>query len=95
MDGHGSFTLAVTRDGEWAAISACDSGPGIPPELRERIFEAFFSTKGDGKGSGLGLAQVAGAARQAGGRVELTGNTGGGACFTIYLRRADVAGQVS
>ena len=89
MDGTGRFTLNVTRDGEWAAVKACDSGPGVPPELRERIFEAFYSTKGDGKGTGLGLAQVAGAARQAGGRVELSENEGGGACFTLYLPRAD------
>ena len=74
---------------EMVAISTCDNGPGVPKELRERIFEAFYSTKGDGKGTGLGLAQVAGAARQAGGRVELADRPNGGACFVIYLPRAE------
>jgi len=72
-----------------AAITACDTGPGVPKELRERIFEAFYSTKGDGKGTGLGLAQVAGAARQAGGRVELLDRNQGGACFVVYLPRVE------
>jgi signal transduction histidine kinase len=89
IDGPGTFTIAVTRDGDMAAVTACDSGPGVPPHLRGRIFETFYSTKGDGKGTGLGLAQVAGAARQAGGRVELRDNPAGGACFTIYLPLAE------
>jgi signal transduction histidine kinase len=89
MDGHGKFSVDVTRNGDMAAITACDTGPGVPKELRERIFEAFYSTKGDGKGTGLGLAQVAGAARQAGGRVELLDRNQGGACFVVYLPRVE------
>ena len=85
MDGKGTFTIEVTREGETVAVAACDDGPGVPPALRSRIFDAFYSTKGDGKGTGLGLAQVAGAARQAGGTVELKEAAGGGACFVIYL----------
>jgi two-component system, NtrC family, sensor kinase len=89
MDGSGTFFVDVTREGDAVAIAACDTGPGVPTALRERIFEAFYSTKGDGKGTGLGLAQVAGAARQAGGRVELKDSPEGGACFVIYLPRAE------
>jgi signal transduction histidine kinase len=89
MDGNGTFLIDVTRDGDTVALAACDAGPGVPHALRERIFDAFYSTKGDGKGTGLGLAQVAGAARQAGGRVELKDGTEGGACFVIYLPRAE------
>ncbi|MEO6151729.1 MAG: ATP-binding protein [Croceibacterium sp.] len=85
MDGAGAFAIVAEREGEWSAVHASDSGPGVPAELRARIFEAFYSTKGDGRGTGLGLAQVAGAARQAGGRVELREGPDGGACFTIYL----------
>lgn len=88
MEGKGKFSIEVTREGAMVAIAACDTGPGVPRELRERIFEAFYSTKGDSKGTGLGLAQVAGAARQAGGRVELV-DRGGGACFVVYLPRVD------
>lgn len=91
MEGRGEFTLTVTREDAFAAIAACDTGPGVPAHLRERIFEAFYSTKGDGKGTGLGLAQVAGAARQAGGRVELKDSPAGGACFVIYLPLEDAS----
>jgi signal transduction histidine kinase len=89
MDGSGTFFIDVTRDGDAVVIAACDTGPGVPLALRERIFEAFYSTKGDGKGTGLGLAQVAGAARQAGGRLELKDSPEGGACFVIHLPRAE------
>ena len=88
MDGAGTFAVEVGRDGDTVAITASDSGQGVPKALRERIFEAFYSTKGDGGGTGLGLAQVAGAARQAGGRVELA-DRDRGACFVIYLPRAE------
>ncbi|HSQ94567.1 MAG TPA: HAMP domain-containing sensor histidine kinase [Croceibacterium sp.] len=81
MDGQGKFSIDVTREGDLVAINACDTGPGVPKALRERIFEAFYSTKGDGKGTGLGLVQVAGAARQAGDHVELRDRADGGACF--------------
>lgn len=95
MEGMGNFTLEVTRDDGMVAISAADDGPGIPPPVRSRIFETFYSTKGDGKGTGLGLAQVAGAARQAGGRVEMTDSASGGACFTIYLPRAEAGEMIA
>jgi signal transduction histidine kinase len=89
MDAIGTFTISTKRAGDMAEISACDNGPGVPPALRSRIFETFYSTKGDGKGTGLGLAQVAGAARQAGGSVTLGDSPTGGACFTICLPLAD------
>ncbi|MGZ3264348.1 MAG: ATP-binding protein [Croceibacterium sp.] len=89
MDGQGKFSIDVTREGDLVAINACDTGPGVPKALRERIFEAFYSTKRDGEGTGLGLVQVAGAARQAGGHVELRDRADGGACFVIYLPRVE------
>jgi signal transduction histidine kinase len=90
MDGTGEFSIHATRHEDLAEIAVCDSGPGVPAALRERIFDAFYSTKGDGKGTGLGLAQVAGAVRQAGGRVEIRDNPAGGACFAIYLPLANL-----
>jgi predicted CoA-binding protein/signal transduction histidine kinase len=49
------IVLRTTRDGEWVNVEIQDNGPGIPPAIQSRIFEAFFTTKPPGKGTGLGL----------------------------------------
>jgi signal transduction histidine kinase len=55
--GHdGTITIATRRDGDSALIEISDDGPGIPAEIRGRIFDSFFTTKDVGLGSGLGLA---------------------------------------
>ena len=75
------------RDGE-AVLEVSDRGPGVPPELRERIFERFARGAGDaaaGGGSGLGLAIVRAVAEAHGGRVELSDAEGGGARFLVWL----------
>ena len=51
----GTITIATQRDGDCAVVEISDDGPGIPAELRERIFDSFFTTKQVGKGTGLGL----------------------------------------
>lgn len=51
----GTITIATRRDGDCAVVDVTDDGPGIAPELRERIFDAFFTTKKVGKGTGMGL----------------------------------------
>jgi signal transduction histidine kinase len=61
------------------------TGSGVPEALIERIFDPFFTTKTAAGGSGLGLATCAGIARRAGGRVCVSNEPGGGACFTLYL----------
>lgn len=66
-------------------IEVSDNGPGIPEELRERIFSPFFTTKGPGEGSGLGLAISAEIARKHGGTLELDGEPGAGATFRLRL----------
>jgi signal transduction histidine kinase len=52
----GTITIATRRDGDAAVVEIADDGPGIPPEIRERIFDSFFTTKDVGRGTGLGLA---------------------------------------
>ena len=76
--------------GDYVAIEVIDSGAGIPPAIRDRIFEPFFSTKQFGTGTGLGLSMVFGFAKQSGGNVVVNGEEGKGACFRIYLPKADV-----
>ncbi|QJY50126.1 ATP-binding protein [Pseudonocardia broussonetiae] len=55
MGGSGTLTVRTSRDEDRVLVEIGDSGPGIPPEVRQRIFEPFFTTKGVGKGTGLGL----------------------------------------
>jgi PAS domain S-box-containing protein len=75
--------------GDYVTIEVIDSGAGIPPAIRGRIFEPFFSTKQFGAGTGLGLSMVFGFAKQSGGGIVVDGEEGKGACFRIYLPKAD------
>ncbi len=74
--------------GEYVAISVTDTGTGMPADVRAKVFEPFFTTKEVGKGSGLGLSQVLGFAKQSGGGVALDTEEGIGTTVTVYLPRA-------
>ena len=100
MSGEGTLTIVVdtvTRIpelrgrpavvGAFVAVSVSDTGSGIAPEDLERIFEPFFTTKGVGHGTGLGLSQVFGFAKQSGGDVAVASEPGRGSTFTLYLPR--------
>ncbi|HXK16825.1 MAG TPA: ATP-binding protein [Polyangiaceae bacterium] len=78
-------TLAA---GQWAALRVKDSGCGIEPAVRERIFELFFTTKEVGAGTGLGLATVLRIANASGGGVALDTTPGQGSTFTLYVPSA-------
>ncbi|TCD20456.1 response regulator [Pseudomonas sp. IC_126] len=81
--------------GDFVRLAVIDSGTGIPDDLRERVFDPFFTTKEIGKGSGLGLAQVYGFARQSGGTVWLDTECGRGTSVIMMLpRSAHVPDQV-
>ena len=87
-------TVSVRREGDSAVLEVADRGPGVPEELRERVFERFASGAGDGatsRGSGLGLAIVKAVADAHGGRVELSAADGGGARFRVTLPATDAA----
>lgn len=67
-------------------ITVSDNGPGIPPKLRERVFDPFFTTRAHAGGVGLGLFLVEGMVRSHGGMVALrAGTDSGGACFELRL----------
>lgn len=66
-------------------ISVRDSGPGIPPEIGDRVFDPFFSTKETGQGTGLGLAVSARLIEAMGGTIQVENPEGGGACFAVYI----------
>jgi signal transduction histidine kinase len=55
MDYRGTLTVRTSRDHERVLVEICDTGPGVPAELRRRVFEPFFTTKPVGEGTGLGL----------------------------------------
>jgi CheY-like chemotaxis protein len=65
-----------------------DTGTGMSEEVRSRAFEPFFTTKPVGKGSGLGLSQVFGLAKQSGGGVRINTRAGEGTAVEVYLPRA-------
>jgi PAS domain S-box-containing protein len=71
--------------GEHVAIKISDSGTGMSAEVMDRVFEPFFTTKSFGEGTGLGLSQVFGFAKQIGGAVAVESRPGKGATFTLYL----------
>ena len=71
----------------YVAVSVVDTGIGIPPDQFGRIFEPFFTTKQVGHGTGLGLSQVFGFAKQSGGEVVVASEVGKGSIFTLYLPR--------
>src|SRR5690606_41371602 len=56
MNGQGTVRVGLTREGEHALLTIADEGPGIAPEVLERLFEPFVTTKPVGQGTGLGLA---------------------------------------
>lgn len=71
--------------GSYVEIEVSDTGPGVPPEVRDAIFEPYFTTKRPGEGTGMGLAVVHGIVESYGGKIAVDSRTGQGALFTVYL----------
>ena len=71
--------------GAYICLSVRDTGTGIPPELLDRIFEPFVTTKETGKGTGLGLAMAYGTVKQHGGSINVYSEVGQGTEFKVYL----------
>lgn len=85
--------IVAEASGEAVLLTVSDNGPGIPPDLRERIFDPFFSTKGVGQGLGLGLSISYNIIRDFDGELRLLDGAEGGAIFEIELRGAGNPGQ--
>jgi nitrogen-specific signal transduction histidine kinase len=74
--------------GPFVMITIADTGTGMAPDVLERAFEPFYTTKEVGKGSGLGLSQLYGFVRQSGGTVKIASEIGKGTAVTVYLPKA-------
>ncbi|MDE2291758.1 MAG: HAMP domain-containing protein [Elusimicrobia bacterium] len=84
----GALLLSTERvDPAWVRLDVADRGPGIPPEVVDKIFTAFYTTKA--RGTGLGLAVVKKVLDRHGGRVEVTTEPGRGSAFHLYLPLVD------
>jgi two-component system NtrC family sensor kinase len=109
MPGGGSIVVSATnrpvaaphdlpadmKPGDYIAIALHDTGEGIPAEVLPRVFEPFYTTKDVGRGSGLGLSQVYGFARQSGGAAFIESQLGQGTTVTLLLPRATNAAERS
>ena len=85
MGGSGEVAVTLERAGEQVSLTVDDSGPGVPLELRERIFDPFFSTKGSGEGTGLGLSLCRKLMEEQGGSLFVADSPAGGARFGLLL----------
>ncbi len=81
----GMVRVSASAVGRELRVTVADNGPGIPPEVRRRVFEPFFTTKEAGRGTGLGLSVSFGIIATMNGRLEVTEQPAGGACFAITL----------
>ena len=102
MNGHGRLTIETAnsvldddyarlhedvRPGQYVLVAVTDTGSGISPDIIEHVLEPFFSTKTDGKGSGLGLSMVYGFLKQSGGHLKIYSEVGHGTTMKLYMPR--------
>ena len=90
---HATATRRSSREGKFVRISLSDTGAGMPGAVIARAFEPFFTTKPIGQGTGLGLSQVDGFARQSGGFVTIERRAEGGTTVAIHLPRSHRIGS--
>ncbi|OAD23175.1 two-component sensor histidine kinase [Candidatus Thiomargarita nelsonii] len=85
MENKGTLKVAISQRDNYAVVSITDSGKGIPDDMKDQIFTPFFTTKGAGEGSGLGLDIVKKIVDKHDGKIEVESEVGKGTSFSILL----------
>ncbi len=85
LDASDSASLPGVRPGRYVVIEVADTGPGIPEDVRQRVFDPFYTTKDPDQGTGLGLFTVETIVDAHGGFLEVTDSPSGGARFLVHL----------
>jgi len=89
LDENYAHKHAGTRPGDYVMLSVSDTGIGMTDEVKAHLFEAFFTTKPKGKGTGLGLATCQTIVQQCGGHIDLSSEVGQGTTFKVYFPRVE------
>jgi signal transduction histidine kinase/ActR/RegA family two-component response regulator len=85
MDNDSSMEAKSLKPGNYLELTISDTGAGIDPEIIDKIFEPYFTTKEQGQGTGMGLAMVHGIVENYGGKVTVNSTPGQGTLFAVYL----------